>query len=97
MAKNNLRVSMEVGNDGVAVIKILNPPVNALAPPILAGLKEKYAEAMRRNDVKAVVLTGEGGRFSGGFDISVFGLVHQTGDLSKLPDVSVELVCNTIE
>ncbi|RZC90569.1 hypothetical protein C5167_029702 [Papaver somniferum] len=97
MAKNNLRVSMEVGNDGVAVIKIFNPPVNALAPPILAGLKEKYAEAMRRNDVKAVVLTGEGGRFSGGFDISVFGLVHQTGDLTKLPDVSVELVCNTIE
>ncbi|RZC76678.1 hypothetical protein C5167_000772 [Papaver somniferum] len=40
---------------------------------------------------------GEGGRFSGGFEISVFGLVHETGDLSKLPDVSVELVCNTIE
>ncbi|KAI3938762.1 hypothetical protein MKW98_011914 [Papaver atlanticum] len=52
---------------------------------------------MRRNDVKAVVLTGEGGIFSGGFDISVFGLVHQTEDLSKLPDVSVDFVCNTIE
>ncbi|KAI3839341.1 hypothetical protein MKW92_041914, partial [Papaver armeniacum] len=102
MRKNNLRVSVEVGNDGVAVIKILNPPVNALAPPILAGLKEKYAEAMSRNDVKAIVLTEFllfrwGGRFSGGFDISVLELVHQTGDISKLPDVSVQLVCSIIE
>ncbi|RZC75615.1 hypothetical protein C5167_051092, partial [Papaver somniferum] len=87
MRKNNLRVSMEVGNDGVALIRILNPPVNALAPPILAGLKEKYAEAMSR----------EGGRFSGGFDISVLELVHQTGDISRLPDVSVQLVCSIIE
>jgi len=25
---------------------------------VLAGLKEKYDEAMRRNDVKAIVVTG---------------------------------------
>lgn len=25
---------------------------------VIAGLKEKYAEAMRRNDVKAIVVTG---------------------------------------
>ncbi|KAK9142635.1 hypothetical protein Syun_012035 [Stephania yunnanensis] len=93
----NMRVKMEVGSDGVAVIKIVNPPVNALAPPILAWLKEKYAEAMRRDDVKAIVLTGEGGRFSGGFDINVFQLIHKTGDMTALPDVSVELVLNTIE
>ncbi|OUZ99983.1 Crotonase superfamily [Macleaya cordata] len=96
MAKN-MRVTMEVGSDGVAVIKFSNPPVNALAPPILGGLKEKYVEAMNRNDVKAIVLTGEGGRFSGGFDINVFQTVHQTGDISALPDVSVDLVVNTIE
>lgn len=27
--------------------------------PVLAGLQEKFGEAMRRNDVKAVVLTGK--------------------------------------
>ncbi|GAB4852601.1 Altered inheritance of mitochondria protein 1 [Ancistrocladus abbreviatus] len=91
------RVDMEVGTDGVAVITLSNPPVNALAVPILAGLKEKYDEAMRRNDVKAIVVAGEGGRFSGGFDINVFGKVHQTGDISRLPDVSVDLLVNTIE
>ncbi|KAL7601631.1 peroxisomal fatty acid beta-oxidation multifunctional protein AIM1 isoform X1 [Lactuca sativa] len=90
-------VTMEVGSDGVAVITISNPPVNALAVPILGGLKEKFAEAMRRDDVKAIVLTGKNGRFSGGFDINVFQKVHKTGDISQLPDVSVALVTNTIE
>ncbi|CAI0628816.1 unnamed protein product [Linum tenue] len=90
-------VSMEVGSDGVAVIAIFNPPVNALAIPIINGLKEKFDEATRRNDVKAIVLTGKGGRFSGGFDINVFQKVHATGDVSAMPDVSVDLVVNTIE
>ncbi|KAE8691371.1 Glyoxysomal fatty acid beta-oxidation multifunctional protein MFP-a [Hibiscus syriacus] len=91
------RVMMEVGNDGVAVITISNPPVNALAIPIIDGLKEKFAEATRRNDVKAIVLTGKGGRFSGGFDINVFQKVHGTGDISIMPDVSAELVTNAVE
>ncbi|PON50536.1 Crotonase superfamily [Parasponia andersonii] len=90
-------VTLEVGNDGVAVITICNPPVNALAIPLIAGLKEKFDEATRRHDVKAIVLTGKGGRFSGGFDINVFEKVHKTGDVSLMPDVSVDLVVNTIE
>ncbi|KAL5838345.1 hypothetical protein ACOSQ3_015514 [Xanthoceras sorbifolium] len=91
------RVTLDVGNDGVAVITICNPPVNALAIPIIAGLKEKFNEATRRQDVKAIVLTGKGRRFSGGFDITVFQKVHETGDVSLMPDVSVDLVVNMIE
>ncbi|XP_073043286.1 peroxisomal fatty acid beta-oxidation multifunctional protein AIM1-like [Primulina eburnea] len=90
-------VTMEVGTDGVAVITISNPPVNALALAIFEGLKEKYTEAMRRDDVKAVVLIGNGGKFSGGFDINVFEIVHRTGDTSILPDASVDLMINIIE
>lgn len=92
-----VRVTMEVGIDGVAIITICNPPVNSLAIPIIAGLKEKFEEAMRRDDVKAIVLTGNAGKFSGGFDINVFHNVHKTGDVSILPDVSIDLVVNTIE
>ncbi|KAL3352812.1 hypothetical protein AABB24_020681 [Solanum stoloniferum] len=91
------KVTMEVGNDGVAVITFVNPPVNALAIQIFAGLKEKWNEAALRNDVKAIVLTGYGGRFSGGFDINVFEKVHKTDDVSLLPDVSVDLVTNIME
>ncbi|KAK4793477.1 hypothetical protein SAY86_023912 [Trapa natans] len=90
-------VTLEVGSDGVAVITMRNPPVNALAIPVLDGLQEKIGEAMRRNDVKAVVLIGQGGRFSGGFDINVFAKIHQTGNLNLLPNVSIDLVVNTIE
>ncbi|KAK4757727.1 hypothetical protein SAY87_019028 [Trapa incisa] len=90
-------VTLEVGSDGVAVITMRNPPVNALAIPVLDGLQEKIGEAMRRNDVKAAVLIGQGGRFSGGFDINVFAKIHQTGNLNLLPNVSIDLVVNTIE
>ncbi|XP_022999434.1 peroxisomal fatty acid beta-oxidation multifunctional protein AIM1 [Cucurbita maxima] len=90
-------ITMEVGNDGVAVITMSNPPVNALARSMFPALKSKFDEAMRRNDVKAVVLTGKGGKFSGGFDINVFEKIHKTGDVSLLPDVSVDIAVNTME
>lgn len=88
---------MEVGRDGVALIKITNPPVNALATPILGALGEKYDEAMRRNDVRAIVVTGQGGKFSGGFDISALQDCQKTGDTSSLGRVSVDLMIKRIE
>ncbi|KAL3839886.1 hypothetical protein ACJIZ3_024477 [Penstemon smallii] len=91
------RVTMEVGNDGVAIITISNPPVNALALAIFDGIEEKLTEAMRRDDVRAIVFIGSGGKFSGGFDINVFARVHQTGSNSVLPDVSVDLFVNVLE
>ncbi|WVZ98184.1 hypothetical protein U9M48_043653 [Paspalum notatum var. saurae] len=65
--------AMEVRADGVAVITISNPPVNALSLDVIASLQRNYAEALGRNDVKAIVLTGANGRFCGGFDIAAFG------------------------
>ncbi|KAL5572638.1 hypothetical protein UlMin_022235 [Ulmus minor] len=91
------KLTMEVGNDGVAFITISNPPLNVLATPLIAELKKKFEEARRRNDVKAIVLTGGGGKFSGGLDIGIFEEVHKTGDLSLLPDESIDLVVNTVE
>lgn len=81
-----MQVTMEVGTDGVALITMCNPPVNALHPAIFAGLWEKYGEAMARDDVKAIVLTGARGKFCGGFDINTFSQIHRTGDMSLLPD-----------
>ncbi|KAH7850080.1 hypothetical protein Vadar_027641 [Vaccinium darrowii] len=90
-------VTMEVGNDGVAIITFSNPPVNVLTVPIFDGLKEKFVEATRRDDVKAIVLTSKGGKFCVGLDINIFETVHKTGDISILPDVSIDLLVNTIE
>ncbi|MBA0693804.1 hypothetical protein Goari_004151 [Gossypium aridum] len=102
-----MAVTMEVGNDGVGVISISNPPLNIINAAILAALKEKFGEATRRRDVKAIVLTGKGGRFSGGFDINAFQNpsvlkyasinVGTTGDTSDRTIESIDLVLNTIE
>ncbi|EXB37512.1 Peroxisomal fatty acid beta-oxidation multifunctional protein AIM1 [Morus notabilis] len=90
-------VTLEVGDDGIAIISISNPPVNALALSIFVGLQRKFDEAARRNDVKAIVLTGKGGKFSGGFDINVFEKIHKNGNISALPNTSFDLILNTIE
>ncbi|KAL3160104.1 hypothetical protein ABBQ32_010882 [Trebouxia sp. C0010 RCD-2024] len=64
--------TMEVGQDGVAIITLANPPVNALHPKVLSSLFNHAREAHNRSDVKAIVVTGQGGKFSAGFDIQQF-------------------------
>ncbi|CAK7348332.1 unnamed protein product [Dovyalis caffra] len=49
---------MEVGADGVAIITINNPPLNLLSVDVMLSLKESTEEALQRNDVKAIVITG---------------------------------------
>jgi len=88
---------MEVGGDGVAVITIDNAPVNSLAIPVLLALKERYTEAMGRDDVKAIVVTGASGKFSGGFDIMAFPKIQRGEDSDYLGQVSVDLMVNTVE
>ncbi|OEL15446.1 Glyoxysomal fatty acid beta-oxidation multifunctional protein MFP-a [Dichanthelium oligosanthes] len=92
------RTELEVGADGVAVITICNPPVNSLSIDVLYSLKESYEEALRRNDVKAIVVTGKGGKFSGGFDISSFGGV-QGGQMMqpKVGYIAIDILTDTVE
>ncbi|KAL8162839.1 hypothetical protein V2J09_014328 [Rumex salicifolius] len=90
--------TIEVGSDGVAIITIVNPPVNSLSLDVLPSLKERYDEAIRRDDVKAIVVTGAGGKFSGGFDISAFTQI-QAGKV-KAPGrgyVAVEILTDTVD
>ncbi|KAJ8526582.1 hypothetical protein K7X08_029059 [Anisodus acutangulus] len=50
-------INMEIGNHGVAVITILNPPVNALTLLAIEELKRCYEEAIDSDNVKAIVLS----------------------------------------
>ena len=56
----------------VAVIAIVNPPVNALGAASVAALLPELSDAESDPDVSAVVLTGSNGTFSGGADIKGF-------------------------
>lgn len=90
--------AMEVGADGVAVITIVNPPVNSLSLDVLQSLKESFDEAIRRDDVKAIVVTGAKGKFSGGFDITAFGGIQEGKIASpKRGFVAVEVLTDTVD
>ncbi|XP_038704401.1 glyoxysomal fatty acid beta-oxidation multifunctional protein MFP-a-like [Tripterygium wilfordii] len=96
--KSKGRTTIEVGSDGVAVITIIHPPVNALSFDVLNSLKESFDQALRRDDVKAIVVTGAKGKFSGGFDITSFGGVQEgKANASKPGFVSVEILSDTVE
>jgi len=67
------KVSYEVREDGVAIVTIVNPPVNALHVDVYKGLADSWEKANADPNVKAVVLTGKGSAFIAGADIKAFG------------------------
>ncbi|MES2739664.1 MAG: 3-hydroxyacyl-CoA dehydrogenase NAD-binding domain-containing protein [Pseudomonadota bacterium] len=56
----------------VAVITLNNPPVNGLGLATRSAAVEGIRRALADNAVKAMVITGAGGAFSGGADIKEF-------------------------
>src|SRR6266852_8244514 len=61
--------------NGVAVITINNPPVNALSPGVPEGIAGVFANIEKDDAVKAVVLIGGGRTFVAGADINEFGKI----------------------
>jgi 3-hydroxyacyl-CoA dehydrogenase len=55
--------------DGIAVIRIDNPPVNALSPEVIDGLAGAVAALQRDPAVRALVVVGAGRTFIAGADI----------------------------
>jgi len=66
-------VSTDRRDDGVAVVRLNNPPVNALSRGVLGKLAAEAGTLQADETVKAVVVTGEGKAFAAGADISEFG------------------------
>ena len=59
--------------DGVAVLKLDNPPVNSLGHELREALVASLERANADPAIKAIVLIGSGAGFSGGADIREFG------------------------
>ncbi len=70
--------------DGIAVITIDNPPVNALSPGVPEGLETAFARAADDADVKAIVVIGAGRTFIAGADIKELEYAAW-GQPAKLP------------
>jgi 3-hydroxyacyl-CoA dehydrogenase len=60
-------------DDGIGIITIDNPPVNALAPGVRDGIVEAIEKGEADPEVKAMVLMGAGRSFIAGADIRAFG------------------------
>jgi len=60
-------------DNGIAVITINNPPVNALSPGVPEGISEALDQIAQDDSVNAVVLIGGGRTFVAGADIKEFG------------------------
>jgi len=60
-------------DNGIAVITISNPPVNALSPGVPEGISEALDQIAQNARVKAAVLIGGGRTFVAGADIKEFG------------------------
>ncbi len=57
--------------DGVWVISVDRPPVNAIDLPLVRALHEQLAEAEAASGCRAAVLTGAGTAFSAGIDVKL--------------------------
>jgi 3-hydroxyacyl-CoA dehydrogenase len=60
-------------DNGIAVITINNPPVNALSPGVPEGIAEAIEQIDKDASIKAAVLIGGGRTFVAGADIKEFG------------------------
>ena len=65
-------VTFEV-EDGIGVITVNNPPVNALGPGVREGIIASVDKGNADPNVKAMVLIGAGRSFIAGADIRQFG------------------------
>ena len=65
-------VGIEV-KDGIAVITVDNPPVNAISQAIRQGLIDAMNEIAGNEDIKAAIIIGAGRVFIAGADVREFG------------------------
>ena len=79
-------VDLEI-QDGVAVIRIDNPPVNALSEGVRNGLHEAVLKADADGEAVAILIICEGRTYIAGADIREFGKPHRGVSLFDVQDV----------
>jgi enoyl-CoA hydratase/carnithine racemase len=85
-------VLLSEDSDGVRTLTLNRPRrKNAINPELWIALRDALNEAGRDRGVRALVITGAGGSFCSGADISVPDEVHPKYKLQRLTDVALAL------
>lgn len=79
-------VDLEI-RDGVAVVRIDNPPVNALSKGVRNGLYEAVLKAEADDEASAILIICEGRTYIAGADIREFGKPQRGVPLFEVQDV----------
>jgi enoyl-CoA hydratase/carnithine racemase len=87
--KRDILVSM--GQDGVAVVTLNRPAKrNAVTLAMWRRLEELFRELGECHGIRAVILTGAGGHFCAGADISEFPSVRADADTGRVYEAATE-------
>ena len=80
-------------DNGIAIITIHNPPVNALSPGVPEGIAEAIEKINSDTSIQAAVLIGGGRTFIAGADIKEFGKITsgKTAGTLDLPTVLLRI------
>lgn len=81
-------VSATTNGDGVLLVLIDNPPVNATSSSVRSGLMAALDHAMTEDIVRGIIITGAGKVFVGGADIKEFG---KPAEAPFLPEVYLRI------
>ncbi|MBU2647984.1 enoyl-CoA hydratase/isomerase family protein [bacterium] len=73
--------------DGIGIISINNPPVNALGYPVRKGIADGIDQAVKDSQVKAIVIICEGRTFCAGADIREFGQPPKEPGLGEVLEI----------
>jgi enoyl-CoA hydratase/carnithine racemase len=76
-------VSMTI-EDGVATVTLNNPPANALSRALMDELDHVVTELDRKEDVRAVVITGAGKMFAAGADVKEISMIDSAQSGAQL-------------
>ena len=88
--------------DGIGVITVDNPPVNALSPGVPEGILAAVRRAQSDDSIRALVLIGAGRTFIAGADIKEFGKITSgerkdkfslTGLMLAMEDSTKPVIC----
>lgn len=77
---------LTVEKGAVTTVTLQHPPANALSSALIKELRQVFAEIRNQEDVKIVLLNGEGKFFSAGANISEFAEIKEKSEAKQLSE-----------